>query len=100
MSSGSYNVGSLVYRYHDSDHGYFWVPGLIGSVKSKSWSGANRAKSPAVWIEVPRINPRWRGEGDTINQKWYRVMKKSPWILPTPEPNVRRTCVQLLVEQD
>jgi len=77
MSSGSYNVGSLVYRYHDSDHGYFWVPGLIGSVKSKSWSGANRAKLPAVWIEVPRINPRWRGEGDTINQKWYRVMKKA-----------------------
>lgn len=77
MSSGSYNVGSLNYTSYDSSVGDLWVPGNIGATRSKSWSGANRAKTPAVWIEVPRINPRWRGEGDTTNQKWYRAMKKA-----------------------
>lgn len=77
MSSGSYNVGSMPYTTYVSGIGYLWVPGNIGFTASKSWSGTNRPKTPAVWIDVPRINPRWKGEGDTTNDKWYWVRKKA-----------------------
>lgn len=83
MSSGSYSVGSMPYTGFVAGIGNLLYPGNIGYVSSKSWNGADRVKGEKQTIAVPRINPRWKGEGDVKNVKW--LWKQVKWRGDVPK---------------